>query len=105
MRSARGLGDCNYNHDWDNNGIACTSRQLRHILEIHSIDICKECQGHENYGNDREYLHPTIKLMLGHAEVAIGEIGRDLIVQNGKALRALYLLVEFDDLMRQSCAY
>jgi len=38
--------------------------EFRHVLEIHAVHTGKECEGHEDRGNDGQDLHDFVEALL-----------------------------------------
>ena len=72
--------------------------QLRHILEVHTIDTSQKTQWHKNGHDDGQHLHDLVQTVRGDGDVTVYQIRRQLKVQTGQAAGALLLFVHIHDL-------
>ena len=63
------------NHDPHHNKIPCLPAQLRHILEVHSVNTCNERERNENGRDNREDLHYLIGLITDIGDVQVEYAG------------------------------
>ena len=72
--------------------------QLRHVLEIHSVDAGEETQRHENGHHHGQDLHDLVGALGGDGDVSVDQVRCLFILQAGEAAGAFLLFVHINDL-------